>query len=260
VESVHEPAPEREVPQNFFERLWGVYLSPTSAFREIGHSPRVLVPILVLIAVGLLVGLYLTKNLDLQAMLAAQYGKAVEQGTITKAQMEQQLGMVSKLVGIELIVGAGLGSFVLALIVAGYGKLFSLFAGAENRFKALFSVTLYAMIGISILRSALMVLILHFRGPGDVSLTNINAVIMSNLGSVLSSLMGDDALPKFFMKLAGYIDAFAIWNIALLSIGYSAVSQKLKTSAAATWLGVAYAVLALIGSAVASFFTFLGNS
>ena len=260
MESVHEAAPEREAPQNFFERLWGVYWSPTNAFREIGHSPRVLVPILVLIAIGLLVGLYLARNLDLQAMLAAQYEKAVAQGTVTKAQMEQQLGMVSKLVGIELVAGAGLGSLAMALIVAGYGKLFSLFAGAESRFKTLFSVTLYAMIGISILRSALLVLILHFRGPGDVSLTNINTLVMSNLGSVLSSLMGDDALPKFFMRLAGYVDAFAIWSIALLSIGYSAVSQKLKTSTAATWFGVAYAVIALAGSAVASLFTIPGNS
>jgi hypothetical protein len=50
------------------------------------------------------------------------------------------------------------------------------------------------------------------------------------------------------MKLLEYVDVFAIWTIALLSIGYSAVSRKLKTSTAAIWLVGAYAIIAIIGT------------
>jgi hypothetical protein len=69
---------------------------------------------------------------------------------------------------------------------------------------------------------------------------------------VLASFLGEDDLPKFLMRLAGYIDVFAIWLIALLAIGYSAASRKLKTATAATWLGIAYGIIALIGSAIGS--------
>jgi hypothetical protein len=123
--------------------------------------------------------------------------------------------------------------------------------GAENRFKPLFSVTLYVMIAVSIVQSILLIVILHFKSPGDISLTNINSVMVSNLGSVLAGILGEDALPKFFMRLAGYVDLFAIWRIALLAIGYSAVSRKLKTTTAAIWLVAAYGVIAVIGSFVA---------
>jgi hypothetical protein len=66
---------------------------------------------------------------------------------------------------------------------------------------------------------------------------------------VLSALVGEDALPKYLMNLARYVDLFNIWLICLLAIGSAAVSRKLKTSTAAIWLGGAYAVMALIGAA-----------
>jgi hypothetical protein len=42
--------------------------------------------------------------------------------------------------------------------------------------------------------------------------------------------------------------------IALLAIGYAAVSRKLKTGRAAFWLGAVYAIVAVIGAAISSAF------
>jgi hypothetical protein len=252
-EDMSKSTPEAEAPspKNFFSRLGGVYFTPGEAFKEIGYSPGVLVPIVVLIIIGLLAGFYLTKNLDLQAMMASQLENAVKQGRITQEQMEQQLSLLARFMGVQVLASAALGSLVISLIIAGFAKLFSIMVGAENRFKAIFSVTLYAMIAVSIVQSVLLILVLHFKGPGNVSITNIGSVVASNLRAVLSGLLGEDALPKFVMNLAGYVDLFAIWMIALLAIGYSAVSRKLKTSTAAKWLVGAYAVIAVIGSYVA---------
>jgi hypothetical protein len=251
-ETMSQPTPETEEapPKNFFSRLGGVYFTPGETFKEIALSPRVFVPIIVLIIIGLLAGYYLMRNLDLQSMMAEQLEGAVKQGSITQEQMEQQLTLVAKFAGIQVLVSAGLGSLVFSLIIAGFAKMLSAFVGAENRFKALLSVTLYTMIAVSIVQSVLLVVILHFKGPGDLSLTNLNSVVASNLGAVLAGILGEDALPKFFMNLANYIDLFAIWMIALLAIGYSAVSRKLKTATAATWLVAAYGVIAVIGSYV----------
>jgi hypothetical protein len=254
-EAVRESMSETEAtkPKNFFSRLQGVYFSPGETFREIGCSPRVLIPIIVLMIISALVGLYLSKNLDLQSMATAQLERMVEQGRMTEEQMERQLSVVSRFAWVQLIGGAAFGSLAFSLIIAGFGRLFSILLGAENRFKTIFSVTIYAMIAISIVQSALLVLVVYLKGPGETTVTNMNSIVASNLGAVLASVLGEDALPKFLMRLARYADVFAIWLIVLLAIGYSAVSRKLKTATAATWLGVVYGIVALIGAAIGSF-------
>jgi hypothetical protein len=249
------PETEAPRPKSFFSRMAGVYASPRAAFREIGQAPGVIVPFACLIILGLLAGLYLSKTMDLESATVSQLEKFVEQGALTKEQMEQRLPMAIKMAGIQLIAVTSIGSIFGTLIVAGYAKLFSLMAAAENRFKSLLSATAYGMLAVSIVQYALIILILQLKGPGNVDITQINSVIASNLGAILSSFFGNDALPKFLMSLAKGIDIFSIWTIALLSIGYSMVSRRLKTSTAALWLAGAYILLIVIGAAVSSIFS-----
>ena len=244
-ESMSEESPR---PKNFFSRLEGVYFSPKEAFQEIGGSPRVLVPIIVFIAIGLLSGYYLTTKVDFQAMAAAQMEQRVQQGQVSPEQMEQQMAVVSKFMGLSVIIGAGISSPIICLIIAGFIKLISTFTGAENRYKALLAVCLYTMIAVSIVSTILMIVILYFKRPGEITATSINSVVASNLGAVLESILGENVLPKFFMAVARGIDIFNIWIIALLAIGSSAVSKKLKTSTAATWLVGTYAIIVIIGA------------
>ena len=251
-QTASEPQPQKETVEarNFFSRLGGVYFSPRETFLEIGNSPKVLAPIIAMIIIGLLVGFYLSKNLDLQSLIVNQMQKAIEQGRMTKEQMEQQLPFVLRIAGIQLVVVAAVGNLVLSLIIAAVFKLITTLISAENRFKAVFTVTCYTMIAVSIIQSALLILVVHLKGPGGLDISNINSVLASNLGALISSILGEDALPKFLMRLAGWVDVFAIWRIALLAIGYAAVSRKLKTATAATWLAAVYVVVALIGSAI----------
>lgn len=148
-----------------------------------------------------------------------------------------------------------ISNLLVALIIAAVFKLISAVISAENRFKAIFSVTIYAMIAVSIVQSILLIVVLFFKSPGAVSITSTSSVLASNLGALLSAVLGEDGLPKYVLRLARWIDIFSIWMIALLSIGYSAVSRKLKTSTAATWLGCLYAIVAVIGSALGSLFS-----
>ncbi len=241
-------------PKNFFTRLSGVYFSPRETFREIGSSPQVLIPIIVLIAFSALVGFYLARNLDLGSMIADRMERAVAEGRMTREQMEQQISVISKFAQVQLIAGSAFGSLAITLLIAAGFKLISSFIDATNRFKAVFAVSLYTMIAVSIIQSGLIILVIQVKGTGDLGLTSVNSLVTSNLGAVLAGIWGEDALPKFFMQLAGFIDIFAIWIIALLAIGYAAVSRRLKTSTAAIWLGAAYAVIAIIGSAIGSAF------
>jgi hypothetical protein len=253
-ENASEAVPETEAiqPKNFFSRLGGIYFSPKNTFQGIGKNPKVLIPIIVMIVIGFLLGFYIIKTIDVQSAVIAQMDKMVEQGFISKEQMEQQLPGAIKSAPIQVLVSTAIIGVIFTLIVAGFAKLFSLFAGAENRFKALFSVTAFTMIATSIIQTVLTILVLHFKGTEGLNLQNMNSVVASNLGAVLENLLGEDALPKFAMGLARAVDVFAIWKIALLSIGCSAVSRKLKTSTAAAWLAGTYAILAIIVAIVFS--------
>jgi hypothetical protein len=253
-ENAIEPISETEAiqPKNFFSRLGGIYLSPKNTFQEISSSPRVLIPIIALIVIGFLLSFYIANTVDLQAASVRQMEKLVEQGRITSEQMELMLPGSEKVAAIRFLAGGAIANVIVALIIAGFAKLFSLFAGAQNRFKALFSVTAFTLIAISIIQTVLTILILHFKGSEDLNIQDPTSIVASNLGAVLENMLGEDALPKFAMGLAKAVDVFAIWKIVLLSIGCSAVSRKLKTSIAATWLAGTYTILAIIGAIVLS--------
>ena len=251
---------EAPKPRNFFSRLGGVYASPRDTFGEIGQAPSVWVPLIILLVIGLLVGFYLSRNLDLESLVATQLESAVQQGRITQEQMEQQLAIATKFAGVQLILMTTIGSLFTVFIVAGYAKLFSLFSGAENRFRPLLSVTIYVLLAISIIQSGLTILVLQLKGPGEVDVAHMGSVVASSLGAILTSILGEDALPKFVAGLANAVDVFAIWTIVLLAIGYSVVSKKLKTGTAAFWLAIAYAIIAVISALVSSMFNLSGAS
>ncbi len=257
-ESVHEAVPNTEEtnPQNFFNRLGAVYLSPTAAFGEIGRSPRVLIPIIALVVVGLLVGYFTTQKIDMQAITAEQMEQLVARGMISQEQYNQIKQQATATPRYRTIISYPFWFLLMALAIAGVAKLISsVLLGAENRFKAIFSITLFATMAVYIVYYALYILILYFKNPADINASNVNSLVASNLGSLLQSLLGEDSPPGFWIRLARSVDIFNIWKIALLAIGYSAVSQKLKTATAATWLVIAYGIIAVIGSAIGSLFS-----
>ena len=246
---------ENVKPRNFFNRLGGVYFGPGETFKEIGRSPRVLVPIIFLIMISVLIGYFMSQKVDMGSMISEQLEQAVADGKITQEQAEQQAAVMSSFGKYQLIIGSAIGNLLIALAIAGMFKLISLFVGAENRFKTVFCVTLYALIAVFVVQYIVTCIILLSKSPGELSFTSLTSLVASNLGALISSLAGEDALPKYLMRLLGWIDIFAIWIIALLSVGYAAVSRKLTTSTAAVWLGGTYIVIALIGSALGGLFS-----
>jgi hypothetical protein len=59
----------------------------------------------------------------------------------------------------------------------------------------------------------------------------------------------------FVKGLAMSVDVFAIWKIILLSLGFAAVSRKLKPGTVGWILGVLYALIALLFAPFAGAFS-----
>jgi hypothetical protein len=237
-------------PANYFSVLGNIFFSPGKAFKEVGRSPLLLWPIIGLIIVGLLGGYVSSRLLDISSILTSQVDTAVAQGRMTQQQADQAMDSINaspiaKWAGYATVVTTPLGMLLMALVIAGVFKLISLFVSAENGFRGVFSATIFAMTPYYIVYYGLFAIIASFKDTSGLSATDLRSFIGSNLGA----LLGKDALPKFFMHMASFIDIFAIWEIALLSIGYAAVSKKLKTSTAAVWLSMLYLLIAIVVSA-----------
>jgi hypothetical protein len=243
---------ESAKPTNFFTRLAGVFFSPRETFTEIERAPRILIPIIAIILVGAISTWYITAKVAPSAIIADQLGGIM--GSMTdeqRAAIEQSSRSSNP---ISSAVTGGISSLILCLFIAGYGKIFSLITSAENQYKSLLEVSLYVMTAVSIVSTILTVIILQIKAPGSAIVYEMPS-IASNLGVMIETVTGDGVLPKFIMGLAKAVDIFNIWMIALLSIGFSAVSTKLKTSTAAIWFGGIYAIIYICIAAVSSMFS-----
>ena len=104
--------------------------------------------------------------------------------------------------GIEYFVKGAIGNLLITLAIAGVFKLISSLISTENRFKALFAVTLYSMIAVSIVQSVAMVLVIISRIQGDHGHRDeFNSSLKSGISALQAFVKGEDALPKFLMRL-----------------------------------------------------------
>lgn len=237
---------------NFFTRLIGVYFSPGETFKEIGRNPSFIVPLLTLMLIGGIGAYALIDRVTVPKFFGQGLEQAVANGQRTQEQADQQLEMMTKNATWIKVSFFGTGLIQWALIplaIAGIFKLISMVMGKENEYKPLFAVTVYAMLAIALLSTLVFVITLYLKPVDEIDVQSLGT---TNLGALLEMLLGKDGLPKFIMSLARWIDIFAIWMIALLAIGYAAVTRKLKTSTAAFALGGLYGAAALIGAIVAA--------
>jgi hypothetical protein len=221
-------------PKSFLSRLAGVYFSPGETFAEIGRKPDFLAPIIALVLVGLLVGVVMVSRVDFMQPAVERIERGVASGEVTQEQADRQLSMMrspgmAMFIKVTTILPVAVSLLVSALIAAGLFKLLSTLFGKENRFGALFSVTLYAFLGVAIVQSLLFAVVLFVKSPDEIDVQNLQNVVGSNLGALLAMAAGPNALPKFLMALASWVDVFSIWRIVLLAIGSAAEPMSAAT-------------------------------
>jgi len=142
------------------------------------------------------IGFILLHSLDIQSIVDRQIEQLTAAGLPIERLNPERMAMQTKW---QLLVGSAVSGIIVALIIAGFIKLFSLFVSAVNRFKSIFCVTLFATIAIAIIQQILIVVILKAKGPAGATIGNLDTMVASNVGAILSGLMGPDALPRFLM-------------------------------------------------------------
>jgi hypothetical protein len=246
-----EPEP---TPQSFFNRLIGVYFSPGETFQEIGRAPRLLMPVIALVVFSLAGSSIVTSKMPWESMMEQQSQRQIDSGRVTPEQGELQKEQMRKLAPFFKFATPffiTVYSIILALILAGVAKLVSLMLATENNFKSLFAVAIYSVLAVSIISSILFIVLLFIKPIDDFDWEN---PLGSNLAALLP-LIGMESTPGFLKTFLTYIDVFFIWKLILLAIGFAAVSRKLKTSTALTWVVIVALMIVLGHSSWAALFS-----
>ncbi len=214
------------------ESIWGVLLAPEKTFRALAVRPRWLPALLVLLLSAFAVSIILTPKMDMKQVIVDALEKQGRE--LTPTQLETQVSLMKKVgMGAQLVLQPAF--YLLAATV--FLVLLRLL-GSDIDFRRSFSVTVHGMLPL-VIGALLMLPVVLSRTSVSVEEVQGSLLLKSNLAALAPASVG-----KVGLALLSSIDAFSIWSVFLLAIGYRVVG---KVSSKAAW----GAVLALWAIAIA---------
>lgn len=237
-------APAAGTPKpNPFERIVGVLLSPGETFESIARRPDWIVPLLIIAIFSIAGGVLIARHVD----FAALGREAIEMNPQSSQMSSSQIDSGARFAGAMMKVTAYASpviSILVFLIVAGVLLITCrLFAG-EGDFRGAFAVTVYAWMP-RLIKGILGTVVILTRK--SLSIVDLQNPVMSNLGFLF-----DPKTNPLAFALASSVDAFVIWSVILLIIGFAAVTRLSRARAGAVVIGwwVVVNLVALIGPAM----------
>jgi hypothetical protein len=241
-DSTTEPQqPEEKV--NSFARIGGVLFSPNETFQSIARKPDFGIPLAILAIVSTISGWVLASRLDFVSMMR----EAMEANPkVAQLPAEQLDRMVKFSAGFTKAIAyaSPLVSILSLLILAGIIFLaFRMFGGVGD-FKQAFSVTVYAWYPALIKGVIAFIVLLNRSG---ISMFDLQNPVRSNLGF----LANPKTQPVLWALLSSF-DLFTFWLLALLIIGFAALSRlsKARSTVIVTVLWILGILIKLIGPAL----------
>lgn len=232
-----------EVPQmGFFDRLTGVFFEPTKTFADINRKATWLGIFLIMavltMAVAYTTSIRTDPELTMRQALDASPIKLSEEQKeqALQAQLARQQNPIYRY---GSLLAAPIMNLIFYLIMAGIFLLLFVLMGAPLNFKKSLSVTIWALAPPAIIATILTIILLFVKDPNSIDL--MQGVVMSNLGWLI-----DRKAHPVLASLLASIDLFSIWSIALLAIGFAAISdKKLTVKKAATGVIILWVIYVL---------------
>jgi hypothetical protein len=210
-----------------FGRVIGALISPDKTFRSIAERPTWVVPLLLLVALSLGVGLVMQQRVDQGELVKYQMEKVgvdlgkeqlekIESEAENQSSTKQTLGMV-----FGGIVAAGVYFLLAALFLVTLRLV-----GSEINFFRSLAVTVHGLLPHAV--AALLNI------PLALSRSEISPEEMMSGGVLASSLrpLAPEESPVL-ASLLGSLDFFTIWSVVLLILGFRTVA-RVPTRTAAT--------------------------
>jgi len=239
--------PEEPARLGPLQRLVGIIFSPVETFKDINRKPTWLIPMLIAILVSSAYFFFLTQKLEAgieESVRKSMAEQAQQSGQPAPTPDKVEMGLL--ITKVSMVVGSVLGTPVVFLIVSGAFALGMMLLGAQTTFKKILSVVAWTFCAIPLIAyivSAASLLLRDAESIREINMQNIEQVSATNLGAFMPA----DTSP-LLRSLAGSLDIFSFWSIALLIVGLAAIAGKkgIKASSTATvvmGLWLAYVVV-----------------
>jgi hypothetical protein len=216
------PSPEAAPPVSSFGRIFGAIFSPKSTFESIAQRPTWILPLVLLSILSIVTVYIFGQRVGWRSFMVRQdqqnsrLQKQMEQ--MTTEQRETMLDRQTKIAPIFGYVGAVLGIFIVAAIVATILMVaFNMMTGGGIGFMTSLGIVAHSWVP-GIIGGLLGILVLFLKDPSTIDLQHL---VATNAGAFLS----DDA-PKWLETLLSSFDLFTFWSMILMGIGYSAANPK----------------------------------
>ena len=215
------PPASGEAPQaklSAMQRIIGVFTSPGETFADIARVPSWMIPIALLTVMSLAVCGVMMKRVEWRGFMEKQMSQSSQWEQLSSEQKNQRLDMGEKIVPYQ-VYGIGFLGPILGAVIFGAVFLgaFNLFLGAGIKFKTAFSIAAHSSL-VGLVSSPLLIIVMFLKPFGEVDPEHL---IASNVGEFLSN-----ETPKWLLKIAGSLDIFTFWTMALLAIGFAAANPK----------------------------------
>ena len=237
-------------PQGMSEagRLAGIFWEPRPVFEDLAQRPRFWVPLLILTAFAVVYMVTFSRVVGWETMMRQQFASNPRMEQMTSEQREQALQMTTRIVGpmtsvMAIVAPAGMALVVSAVLLG----CFNLLGGASMKFRQAFSITCYSSLP-SVLATIGALTVMLLKNPEDFSL---QSPLPLNLGAFLPSTTA-----KWILALATSIDAFTIWVILLLALGFSVAARqqkrKMSYGQALMLVLIPWAIAVILGAGIAA--------
>ena len=220
--SAPTPSPETTAPVSSVGRIFGVIFSPKPTFESIVQKPTWVLPLVAISLLSILIIFVFSQRVGWRSFMERQnqsnsrVQKQME--SMTAEQREQMLETQTKFASVIGYVGAVLGTFIAAVVVAAVLMLaFNVVGGAKVGFVTSLSIVSYSWVP-GIVGGLLGLLILFLKDPSTI---DIQHLVAANAGAFLS----EDS-PKWLETLLSSFDLFIFWTMILMGIGFSATNPK----------------------------------
>jgi hypothetical protein len=234
--------PPEEQPMNFFQRLTSAYFEPSKAFADVNCKPSWLALFIILAILSMAAAFVTAMRVDQETIIRKaleSYSVQLTEEQISQAVARQQ-SLLAKYSG---MIFAPASIIVIYLALAGIFMVLFMLAGASLSYRKALAVMFWGLGPPAIIQTILSILILFLKDPDTIDVTK--GVLMSNLGALV-----DGKAHPFLASAAGSLDIFSFWAMALLAIGFAAISERKLTFKSAGFGVVILWVVYVIGKSL----------
>jgi Yip1-like protein len=213
-----------EAGGGFFQNLIDLYFAPREAFARIVRATPILLPLVAYVALVLgFTGIWLHK-VDPIEFMKTQIEESPRADKMTAEQKQAVIQTQAKMMPIFGWVFGPVFIAILILIVSG-GLLFvfRFFYGGDVGFKQAVAIVVWTFLAVGIVHTPVMLTVMSLKGDWNL---DPNQVVQANLGLLLDK----STAAKPLWALLTSIDAFVLWTVFLLAVGFGVATKKPTSS------------------------------